>query len=70
MNTSIISRIRRFLHDTVTELKQCVWPKGNELFESTMLVVVVVLILAFFVFVVDKLGGWIIQGITTGHWVW
>jgi len=71
MSTSIVSRIRNFFRDTVRELQQCIWPKGAELFESTMLVVVVMVILAFFVYVVDIVGSMIIQGITTGNWfVW
>lgn len=68
MNTGIMSRIRRFLADTMKELAQCSWPAKNELFESTVLVVVVIMMLAFFVFFVDKLGVYVIQGITTGAW--
>jgi len=68
MSTSVLSRIRRFLWDSYRELLQCVWPNRSQLFESTMLVVVVIVVLAFFVYVVDVAGGYVIQGITTGDW--
>ena len=68
MKKNILSRIKRFILDSYKELLQCVWPERAHLFESTILVVVVIFILAAFVFVVDKVGAVAVGGITTGHW--
>ncbi len=52
-SVSIVGRIRQFIHDTISELHKCTWPRKNELFESTLLVLVATAILSAFVAVVD-----------------
>ncbi|NQU15030.1 MAG: preprotein translocase subunit SecE [Desulfobacteraceae bacterium] len=54
-----IAKIRNVYHETVAELAKCTWPGWNELGESTVLVIVSVLILSLFVFFAD----WILQAI-------
>ena len=68
MKKSLIARLRQFLQDSYTELAQCVWPDRAQLFESTLLVVMVILVLAVFVWIVDTLGSFVVGGITTGQW--
>lgn len=63
---SIIARIRRFTVETVAEMKRCTWPGHRELLESTVLVVVVMLLLACFVAGVDKVALHAIRFVTTG----
>lgn len=51
-----LGRLRQFINDTINELRKCSWPARNELFESTILVIVTVFILALFVSIVDILS--------------
>ncbi len=59
-------RIRRFISDTVAEMHRCTWPTRQQLLESTGLVVVSIMILALFVFCVDKVAEQIIRWVTVG----
>ena len=49
-----IDDIKTYLDGTVQELKKCTWATKDELKQSTVIVVTSVFMLAFFVFVVDK----------------
>lgn len=60
-----MGKARAFINDTIIELKKCSWPQREELYESTILVIVTVLALALFVALVDALGGFIIEWLTT-----
>lgn len=62
----VTGRIRRFISETMGELGRCTWPNRAELFESTILVVVVIAILASFVAGVDEVSRIVIRLITTG----
>ena len=44
-----IGRIKTFIDEVRTELKKCSWPTRSELFESTVVVIVSVLIIGVFV---------------------
>lgn len=48
-----VGRLRGFFDEVGVELRKCSWPTGRELSESTVVVIVSVLLLAFFVFVSD-----------------
>lgn len=61
---SVTGRIRRFCADTVAELRRCSWPDRQQLLESTMLVVVAMVILACFVAGVDKVAELLINLVT------
>ena len=63
---SFMARIRRFISDTVAELGRCTWPNRQQLFESTVLVVICIVILACFVAGVDWVAAWVIRLITVG----
>jgi preprotein translocase subunit SecE len=63
---SVTGRIRRFCADTVAELRRCSWPTRQQLLESTILVVVSMVILACFVYGVDEIARWLIDLVTVG----
>ena len=54
-----IDEFKGFIHETGEELRKCVWPTRQELVQSTIVVIVSVIILAAFVglsdFVLAKL---------------
>ena len=50
-----LAKLRQFINDTLNELRKCSWPNRNELFESTILVIATVVLLALFVSLVDVL---------------
>jgi len=45
----VITGVRTFVEDVRNELKKCSWPTRAELFESTIVVIVSVLIVGVFV---------------------
>ncbi len=59
-----ITKARLFINDTLAELKKCSWPERSQLFESTVLVIITVLMLAAFVALVDLLSMKIISFLT------
>jgi len=59
-----ITRARIFISETINELKKCSWPERSQLFESTVLVIITVLMLASFVAVVDFVSMKIISFLT------
>ena len=60
----IPSKIRGFLNETMVEINRCTWPKRAELFESTILTIVVIVLLTSFVFIVDQASRFLIDIIT------
>jgi preprotein translocase subunit SecE len=67
MFDAVTGRIRRFISDTVAEMKRCTWPTRQQLLESTGLVVVAIIILALFVFGVDEVARAVITWVTVGR---
>ncbi|MFZ2658145.1 MAG: preprotein translocase subunit SecE [Victivallales bacterium] len=59
-----ITKARLFIGETINELKKCSWPERSQLFESTVLVIITVLMLAGFVAVVDFVSMKIISFLT------
>ncbi len=51
----MIEKIRKYLNETVTELKKVTWPTREELKESTKLVIVATLVVTLFIGMVDQL---------------
>lgn len=60
----LLARVRRFISETVAELGRCTWPTRPQLIESTILVVIAVVVLAVFVAGVDFVAGWLIRLLT------
>jgi preprotein translocase subunit SecE len=48
-----LKRFRQFLFDVWAELKKTTWPARREVYGTTVVVIVTVLICAFFLWVVD-----------------
>jgi len=48
-----IKKFRQFLNDVWGELKKTAWPAKQEVYGTTLVVIVTVLICAFFLWVVD-----------------
>ena len=48
-----IGRVRAFFGEVQVELKKCSWPTGRELLESTVVVIVSVVLLSLFVALSD-----------------
>lgn len=55
---------RQFLADTMAELRKCSWPSRAELFESTILMIVAIMVLALYVAFVDEISRLLINFLT------
>lgn len=62
--TNPIPKIRGFFNEVVEELKKSAWPTRVELVDSTVVVLVSVVVLGVFVFSADNLFAWIINWLT------
>ena len=49
----IVTRIREFVQEVLAEFRKVTWPSRDELINSTSIVIVVTVVLAFFLGVVD-----------------
>lgn len=62
---SIFAKIRMFFLNTAEEMKKCTWPTRDQLIESTLLVLVTLVILAGYVAGIDliliKIVKWLTQ---------
>jgi preprotein translocase subunit SecE len=52
-------KIVGFVTDVVKEMNKVTWPKKEELWESTVIVMVVCVVLSLFVYVVDNAVSWL-----------
>ncbi|MCS7047761.1 MAG: preprotein translocase subunit SecE [Verrucomicrobiae bacterium] len=57
-------KVREFIDEVVTELKRSQWPTRKELVDSTLLVLVLMLVLGLFVSLVDVVFVRVIQWLT------
>jgi len=60
-----LTKTRQFISDTIEELHKCAWPGREELFESTIVVIVTILVLSVFVFAVDTVGQYLVKFLTS-----
>ena len=60
-----IDKIRSFIVDTVEEMRKCNWPTRDQLFESTILVIVALIITTAYLAGVDQILFRIIRFLTT-----
>jgi preprotein translocase subunit SecE len=49
----VLTRIREFVHEVLVEFRKVTWPSRAELVNSTAVVIVVTVVLAFFLGAVD-----------------
>ena len=61
---TFIPKSKIFVLETINELKKSSWPNKRELMESTLLVIVALIILAIFVAGVDKINVEILTWLT------
>jgi preprotein translocase subunit SecE len=61
---TFIPKSKVFVLETINELKKSSWPNKRELMESTLLVIVALIILAIFVAGVDKINVEILTWLT------
>lgn len=59
------ARIREFISETINELRKCSWPAREELYESTILIIVSLVVLSVFVAGVDWISRVIISYLTS-----
>jgi preprotein translocase subunit SecE len=48
-----LTKTRLFIAGTLEELRKCSWPKREELYESTIIVIIAIVVMALFVAGVD-----------------
>lgn len=58
---SLIQKIKVLSHNTKSEVKKCEWPKKDELYQSTVVVIVALLVLVAWVYLWDKLCGFAVS---------
>ncbi len=52
---SIFAKIRTFLTETMEEMRKCSWPGRDQLLESTLLVLVTMVLVSAFIWVIDQI---------------
>ena len=64
MKTGVMSKVRHFVSGTIAELGKCTWPDRASVFESTLLVLFMIAVLAVFVAAIDYVSQGFIRLIT------
>jgi len=59
-----INKIRQFLTEVFVELKKSAWPTRSELVDSTLVVLVTVVLLGVFVATADVVFAWVVRKLT------
>ncbi|MDX8392787.1 MAG: preprotein translocase subunit SecE [Mariprofundaceae bacterium] len=58
---SRVAAAQKFMREVQAEAKKVVWPERKEAIQSTLMVLVMVLFVATFLWAVDSLLGWLVQ---------
>jgi len=58
---SRLADIQRFMREVKVETKKVVWPDRKETVQATMMVLIMVVLIAFFLWVVDTALGVVVQ---------
>jgi len=58
---SRIAAARQFMREVQAEAKKVVWPERKEAIQSTLMVLVMVVFVALFLWIIDSLLGWLVQ---------
>jgi preprotein translocase subunit SecE len=56
-----LARITRYVQETREELRKCTWPTREELWGSTVLVMVSTVVLGIFTVIVDVAVAWLVR---------
>lgn len=65
-NLSPVGKLRAFIAGTAAEMRRCTWPDRRQLTESTLLVIVALIIMGCFVAIVDNVAMLLIRFVTIG----
>ena len=52
---TITEKIRTFVLETIDEMRKCTWPTRDQLFESTILVIVALILSTFYLAGIDQI---------------
>jgi len=58
-------RFINFLKDTKAELKKVTWPSRNEIYSTTIVVIIATVFFGFYLFFMDVLFSWLISHFKT-----
>jgi len=58
---SRIAAARQFMREVQAEAKKVVWPERKEAIQSTLMVLVMVVFVALFLWIIDSSLGWLVQ---------
>ncbi len=58
---SRIAAAQKFMREVKAEAKKVVWPERKEALQATLMVLVMVVFVAMFLWVVDGILGWLVQ---------
>jgi len=56
-----IAQVQKFAHEVQAEAKKVIWPERKEAMQSTLMVVVMVVFIALFLWAVDGTMGWLVK---------
>jgi len=56
-------RIAPFFRDIRAEVKKVTWPSRNEVYNTTIVVIIATLFFGFYLFFMDLFFSWVIRGI-------
>ncbi|MDD3732392.1 MAG: preprotein translocase subunit SecE [candidate division Zixibacteria bacterium] len=62
----VLQKIKKYLKETMAELRKMTWPTKDELIGSTIITVVVSLIVSIFIGIVDRILSLVIRTIFGG----
>ena len=57
----MLKKAKTFIQDVQTEMKKVTWPEGQELLNSTIVVIVISALFTLFIFVVDRIINFLVQ---------
>ena len=60
-NVSLVARIKQFFSDVMLEMRRSTWPDRKTLVSHTVIVIVSVLMLGFYVGVSDRVLTWLLK---------
>jgi len=58
---SRLADIQRFMREVQVETKKVVWPDRKETMQATIMVLIMVVLIAFFLWIVDSVLGLVVQ---------
>ncbi|MEG2000033.1 MAG: preprotein translocase subunit SecE [Evtepia sp.] len=59
----LIQRFSKFLREMKSELKKVAWPNKNQTFKNTLVVIVCVIFVGFFIWIFDGIAGGLISAL-------